>query len=408
MLRDTWVWFKTPPASLGDENTHYFTMVSFSSLAGFLVHLIFLVIFIQLDVKALAYFNIASILIFLGTFISGRMGRLTVGLVAATLELIVHACVASHVFGLNSGFHVYLYGCVILCFLLNFPLKIKFLFGALICVVITVLLSVAPRSCGLEHISTETIAALEIFNSLNLVVMCMGCCFFYHLAVNQAKQALSQEFQRSESLLHNVLPPPIADRLKNEEDNIADGFPACSVLFADIVGFTRMSQQLAPERLVGMLNDIFSLFDKLANEHGLEKIKTIGDAYMVASGIPKQDGLHAQKLAEFALAIRESMVTYRKENGFDISIRIGLHSGPAVAGVIGRNKFIYDIWGDTVNTAARMESHGRPGEIHISNLTKELLGSAYLFEDLGENPIKGKGLMRTWLLKSEHSSERHG
>ena len=400
MLRDAWLWFKTPPPSLGEENTNYFTMVSFSSLTGFIVHLIFLVIFIAIDVKPLAYFNIASIIIFLGTFISGRMGKLTIGLIAATMELVIHACVATQTFGLNSGFHVYLYGCVILCFLLNIPLKIKFFFGFFTCSVITTLLLYAPRECHLDHISVETIQAFEIFNNLNLVTMCMGCCFFYHLAVTQAKHALSNEYERSESLLHNVLPPPIASRLKNKEDNIADGFPACSVLFADIVGFTVMSQQLAPERLVGMLNDIFSSFDKLANDHDLEKIKTIGDAYMVASGIPDQDGNHAQKLANFALEMRQCMARYRRDNGLDINIRIGIHSGPAVAGVIGRNKFIYDIWGDTVNTAARMESHGKSGEIHVSNLTKELLGSAYVFEDVGEQEIKGKGIMRTWFLKS--------
>ena len=135
------------------------------------------------------------------------------------------------------------------------------------------------------------------------------------------KRKLSDEYKRSESLLHNVLPPPIASRLKNQEVNIADGFPACSVLFADIVGFTVMSQQLAPERLVGMLNDIFSAVDKLAYEHGLENIKTIGDAYMVSSGIPQQDGNHAHKLA-IVLKMKETMATYRRDNGLDISIRI--------------------------------------------------------------------------------------
>ena len=122
---------------------------------------------------------------------------------------------------------------------------------------------------------------------------------------------------------------------------------------------------------------------------------------MVVSGIPQQDGGHAQKLADFAIDLKAFMEDYRKTRAIDIGIRIGLHSGPAVAGVIGKNKFIYDIWGDTVNTAARMESHGRPGEIQVSNLTKELLGSGYDFEDAGESEIKGKGLMKTWLLKSK-------
>ena len=146
------------------------------------------------------------------------------------------------------------------------------------------------------------------------------------------------------------------------------------------------------------------LFDKLANNHGLEKIKTIGDSYMVVSGVPHEDGGHAQKIADFALDMRKFMTSYKTNKGMDIGIRIGVHSGPAVAGVIGKNKFIYDIWGDTVNTASRMETHGQAGEIHISNLTKELLGSAYQFDDAGQSEIKGKGLMKTWLLKSKRPS----
>ena len=160
-----------------------------------------------------------------------------------------------------------------------------------------------------------------------------------------------------------------------------------------------MSQQLAPTKLVAMLNEIFSLFDNLAESHNLEKIKTIGDAYMVASGIPHLDGNHATKLALFSLDMQQCMNEYSQNFGLSIQIRIGIHSGPAVAGVIGKKKFIYDIWGDTVNTASRMESHGQTGEIHISNLTKELLGNEFLYEDRGEISVKGKGKMRTWFLK---------
>jgi class 3 adenylate cyclase len=170
------------------------------------------------------------------------------------------------------------------------------------------------------------------------------------------------------------------------------------VLFADIVGFTVLSQQMSPKKLVSMLNDIFSAFDRLVAQHRLEKIKTIGDAYMVAAGIPDQQGNHAVLMADFALDMRDAMTEFSRENGLDITVRIGINSGPAVAGVIGEHKFIYDIWGDTVNTASRMESHGRPGEIHVSNLTRELLGNAYRFEDCGEIPVKGKGNMRTWIL----------
>lgn len=400
-MKDFWIWFKTPPISLSDDDRNFFTAASFCSFLGFFAHLLFLLIFIALDVRPLAYFNILSILIFLGGFISTRMGRFTVGFITMTLEIIVHAFMASYIFGLNSGFHVYLFGTVIMWFLINIPIKTKFFIGFINCLLISFLLLNAPRECELEHIGPSIIQGFEIFNGLCLVTICMGFCLFYHSAVTQAKTALSNEYNRSERLLHNILPPPIANRLKNNEETIADGFPVCSVLFADIIGFTVMSQQLSPERLVGMLNDIFSSFDKLADNHGLEKIKTIGDSYMVVSGVPYQDGGHAQKIADFALDMRQFMIGYRKNKGMDIGIRIGVHSGPAVAGVIGKNKFIYDIWGDTVNTAARMETHGHAGEIHVSNLTKELLGSAYHFDDAGESEIKGKGLMRTWLLKTK-------
>ena len=401
MAQNIWIWFKTPPAQLSNEEKNLFTASSFGSLLGFIAHLLFLFIFIALDVKLLAYFNILSILIFLGGFFSTRVGRFGFTWVLMTLEIMIHAALATFIFGLNSGFHLYLLGTVMMCFFMPYSIKMKFLLGFSVSLLLVLLLLYAPRGSSLEHITPSINHAFEIFNSVTLVTMVMGFCFFYYSAVTQAETALSEEFDRSESLLHNILPPPIAHRLKNNEGTIADGFPACSVLFADIIGFTVMSQQLAPERLVGMLNDIFSSFDQMAGHHGLEKIKTIGDSYMVVSGIPHQDGGHAQKLADFAIDLKAFMEEYRKTRAIDIGIRIGLHSGPAVAGVIGKNKFIYDIWGDTVNTAARMESHGRPGEIQVSNLTKELLGSGYDFEDAGESEIKGKGLMKTWLLKSK-------
>ena len=401
MYKSFWTWFKTPPTSLNNDDKNLFTAASFGSFLGFFIHLLFLLTFIALDVKLLAYFNILSILVFLGGFISTRLGRFSFSWSLMTLEIMIHACLATYTFGLNSGFHFYLFGTVIMWFLMVIPIKTKFFIGLSISFLMAFLLVNAPRESHLKHIDPSIIHLFEIFNSLSLVIMCMGLCFFYYSAVTQAESALSKEYNRSESLLHNVLPAPIASRLKNNEEIIADGFPVCSVLFADIIGFTSISQQLSPERLVRMLNDIFSSFDQMATHHGLEKIKTIGDSYMVVSGIPEQDGGHAQKLADFSLDMRDFMVEYKESRGIDIGIRIGLHSGPAVAGVIGKNKFIYDIWGDTVNTAARMESHGHPGEIQTSNLTKELLGSGYSFEDAGETDIKGKGLMRTWLLKSK-------
>ena len=218
--------------------------------------------------------------------------------------------------------------------------------------------------------------------------------------VAQRTKELSDEKQTSERLLLNVLPHAIADRLKGGENLIVDRFEAVSVLFADLVGFTALSATTSPESLVTMLNELFSTFDKLAEKHGLEKIKTIGDANMVVAGIPQAVPDHALQIAQMAEDIIAAVTAYAARSGSDLSIRIGVHSGPVVAGVIGQKKFIYDLWGDTVNTASRMESHGVANRVQVSEVTAELLRDRYDLEPRGEIDIKGKGKMRTFLLVS--------
>ncbi len=238
-------------------------------------------------------------------------------------------------------------------------------------------------------------------------------------AVERAKH------EATEQLLHNVLPPSIAAKMLTGNTLIAEKLPTVSVLFADIVNFTKLSQRITPEELVEGLDRIFSEFDALAEKHGLEKIKTIGDAYMVVSGAPIPRSDHAEAMANFALEMVDAMKEFRSiSTGEEIQIRIGIHSGEVVAGVIGKKKFAYDLWGDAVNTASRMESHGEPGKIHVSeefarNLTQTLsnrdsfselessLSSSFPFEDgrygvlveRGEMTIKGKGKMKTYFLE---------
>jgi class 3 adenylate cyclase len=219
--------------------------------------------------------------------------------------------------------------------------------------------------------------------------------------VHQRTSELYAEKENSERLLLNVLPQPIAERLKQSRGVIVDRFEAVSVLFADIVGFTVMSQRMVPEDVVNMLDVLFSVFDRLAEEHGLEKIKTIGDAYMVVAGIPEPVADHAHRIARMAIDMNAALEAYAKEHGRDISIRIGIASGSVVAGVIGRKKFIYDLWGDTVNTASRMESHGVPGRIHVTEPTAKLLEADFDLESRGTVEVKGKGAMKTYLLIGE-------
>ena len=210
--------------------------------------------------------------------------------------------------------------------------------------------------------------------------------------------ALQAEQEKSERLLLNILPVPIAARLKESPDVIADGFASVTVLFADIVEFTPLTDSLPPEEVVALLNRVFSAFDVLTQRHDLEKIKTIGDAYMVAAGLPIPKPDHAEAVAEMALDMREEADRCGREVGFPLAIRIGIDSGPVVAGVIGRRKFIYDLWGDTVNTASRMESHGLAGQIQVTGRAYERLSGRYQLRERGEVDVKGKGPMTTYLL----------
>lgn len=210
---------------------------------------------------------------------------------------------------------------------------------------------------------------------------------------------LAEEQERSEHLLLNILPAPIAERLKHGEDTIADSFSEVTILFADIVNFTPMSAGLPAAEVVGMLNEIFCGFDSLSERRGLEKIKTIGDAYMVGAGIPIPRDDHAEVVAETALDMLDVIASFNRRHGKALSIRIGINSGPVVAGVIGTKKFIYDIWGDAVNTASRMESQGLKGGIQITEATYKHLQDSYVFDDRGMVVIKGKGEMHTYMLK---------
>jgi class 3 adenylate cyclase len=213
------------------------------------------------------------------------------------------------------------------------------------------------------------------------------------------RRALDLEREKSERLLLNVLPASIAARLKETEGVIADGFSDVTVLFADIVDFTRRSERIAPEQVVEVLNDLFSVFDQLARERGLEKIKTIGDAYMVVGGLPDPRPDHAQAVAEMALAIRAEVAERDDPSGQPLAVRIGIDTGPVVAGVIGTSRFSYDLWGDTVNTASRMESHGVSGCIQVTARTRERLQDHYRFEQRGPIQVKGKGTIVTYFLE---------
>ncbi len=234
----------------------------------------------------------------------------------------------------------------------------------------------------------------QVFYVMNLGVVSSIIFVLLQFFVREREKAKA----RSEELLLNVLPAVIADRLKARPDTIADAFSEVSVLFADIVDFTRLSSNSSPHELVQLLNAVFTSFDHLAERHGLEKIKTIGDAYMVVGGLPTLRAGHLEAVAEMALDMLKSLKHHRRPDGKPLELRIGIHVGPAVAGVIGKNKFIYDLWGDTVNTASRMESHGGSGVIQVTEEVYRLLKDKYVFEKRGTIQVKGKGELTTYFL----------
>ena len=283
-------------------------------------------------------------------------------------------------------------------FLAAFRLQFRWALSAMVAFVAIALWCVVKRlNIGF---SPEYIGA-------TIQVSCTSIVGAYFVALVQERLAreaflanylLDMERTKSERLLANVLPETVAHRLKDEPTTIADRFESATVLFADIVDFTQLAAKLSSEELVSLLNEIFSAFDALAEKHGLEKIKTIGDAYMAVAGVPEPDDNHAQAAARMALELHTIAAGFKRESGEPLQLRVGLHSGPVIAGVIGTKKFIYDLWGDTVNTASRMESHGIQGQIQVTEATKMLLDTEFVFSPSREIEVKGKGQMLVYSL----------
>ena len=247
---------------------------------------------------------------------------------------------------------------------------------------------------------TSTMLALNIAVGGTMVFTLLA---LFAAQRRNALAALRVEQQKAENLLLNILPRSIADKLKDNTQTIADQFASASILFADVVDFTPLSERLPPAGVVGILDHLFSHFDTLAERYGLEKIKTIGDCYMVAAGVPTPRPDHAKALALMALDMLDAMHSSDEVGHLGLELRVGINSGPVVAGVIGRKRFLYDLWGDAVNTASRMESHGTTGRIQITRATYELIADEFECESRGTIKVKGKGEMEAWYLVGRRS-----
>lgn len=254
-----------------------------------------------------------------------------------------------------------------------------------------------PRDAGL--LPATTLFGNFVATAITACTVLMVIVLYALREAARAEAAAEREHERSEALLVNILPATIAGRLKGRKEAvIADKYEEASILFADMVGFTARASDTAPDELVRFLNQVFTDFDRLVERHGLEKIKTTGDAYMVVSGVPLPRPDHAEALAQLALEIRDAAQDLRDPHGRSVPIRIGISSGPVVAGVVGTRKFFYDVWGDAVNVASRMETTGSVGKVQVSQETYERLKDDFVLEACGEIDVRGKGKMRTWFL----------
>ncbi|MCX7032627.1 MAG: adenylate/guanylate cyclase domain-containing protein [Arenimonas sp.] len=290
---------------------------------------------------------------------------------------------------------------VFLCVLI--PLRFRYVF--VICLALVLAYNVSLLYTGIS-------ASVAISNNFFLVGATLICCVsnydherLVHLRyahedlIERQTNDIAAQKLRADKLLHQILPDPIADRLMDGANTIADGYSDVTVLFADLVGFTEFSSTVSPRTLVKVLNRVFSGFDEVAERCGVEKIKTIGDAYMAACGVPAEVDDHAERILRMAVGMREEMAAVNREfPEYALDIRIGIHTGPCVAGIIGRQRFIYDLWGDTVNLASRMESTGVSGQVQVSETTYLRARHAFSFEPRGEIQAKGRGAIKAYLL----------
>ncbi len=376
------------------------------ALVGGLLHFGFLVFFASLGIWLLAGIQVVSIACFAGAYLSLRRGRPGLGLAVATTEIVVHQMIGTHLLGWDAGFAYLLLAVAPVVMLYpDAPRWVRFGTPVLLIVLFLGLFTLyvgVPAPIALDDM---LLLSMNMANQIGAFVILWLLMFFYQRGAELSEGALNIARERSDRLLHNILPEEIVERLRRQPGVVADAFEGTSILFADLVGFTLLAQEKTPEDLVVLLDAIVGAFDELTEERGLEKIKTIGDAYMVASGVPKARPDHAAAMADLALAMRVRFDEVAERAGGSLRMRIGVHSGPVVAGVIGKSKFAYDLWGDTVNTAARMESHGEPGKIHVTEATVRALGEGWEVEERGVIEVKGKGSMRTyWLIGRAQSA----
>lgn len=393
-------------------------MAAIAQPFGLVMHFSFIFLFSYLGIPALAIANVFSVFLWLISIVFLRKHNPTWAVLTIVIEVILHAALVIYFIGWGMGMQYYLIPNMFAIAISHWPRGVR-LVGTLTIVSIFLLFYyyalANPPQVAVDPLLLNTINIILIVTALLIPVVMI----LYAVSVaDRAEADLEIEHEKSEALLHNVLPKVIVDQLKigqgtitdphqRQRLGVAESFTDVSVLFADIVGFTPLSEQLTPQETVDLLDEIFTSFDMLVEKYGVEKIRTIGDGYMVAAGVPVPLANHAKALVSMALDMQELMKQRAATAEIPLQVRIGINSGPAVAGIVGTTKFHYDLWGDMVNIASRMESHGQPSQIQVARPTYELIKDDFHCVPQGKLEIKGKGVMDTWFVTGSDSLSLH-
>ncbi len=347
---------------------------------------------------------IGYVLLFLGTALWGLPFRL--GRSAALMLALLITGVPPIYYGMETMITVHLVFVPFATVLLFSRKERRPFFNYLILVLIAFLVVIAWNLLRgpLFEVPADTFRIFNTVVTFDSMFISLYFAYFFYTQNAEFKDMLATEREKSDRLLLSLFPDSIAGQLRDSNQSIADSFENVTILFADIVGFTRYASHMSPNDLVAMLDEIFSEFDALADKYGVEKIKTIGDSYLAVGGLPLPDENHCQAIADMALEMNQ-VIKEKYTIKYNLTLRIGIHTGQAVAGVIGNKKFAYDIWGDCVNIASRFEASGHPEKIHITEDVKKLLGDVYVYEDCGQIAIKGKGMMHSYFLLERNETK---
>ncbi|WP_419914152.1 adenylate/guanylate cyclase domain-containing protein [Hoeflea sp.] len=393
------------PDSVPDDMARYYIYWKiFYVLAG-LGHGFALIMFVLNGVTVMAVFNIFSVSLFATAYFLLRAGYYRTAYWGAITELTLHGIAATICVGTQFGFSNYTFLVVILAFIQPFySWRKSALIAAVALASAVVVTYYAMNHEPIYRIPQQYLTSTTLSQVVTWPLFVLIMVLPFIRASARAERELAAAFAESERLLLNILPESIAKRLKTTAGMIADDRDRVAILFADIVGFTNMSGRLQPAELVALLNQVFNAIDELVAAYGVEKIKTIGDAYMVVAGLPDPIEYPEEKLARLALDMQDAVSQFRwPGTGQPLRVRIGLNAGKVVAGVIGNRKFAYDLWGDAVNVAARMEATGEPGRIQVTDDFRAALEDRFVFEPRGEIDIKGKGKVATSFLVAERA-----